>query len=109
MSKGLSESVKEMEQIKTIEIGDNSYQLEYFLGGDWKFLASVCGIGGANADFACIWCKCPKAKRYDVQQNWSILDPELGGRTIDKVQFHQYTIVFIYFYKSCYRHSSSLP
>ena len=35
-----------------------NFQLEYFLGSDWKFLACVCGIGAANGEHACIWCKC---------------------------------------------------
>lgn len=41
-------------------MGDYKYDIEYFLGGDWKFLAYVCGLGAANQDYACIWCKCPQ-------------------------------------------------
>lgn len=59
LSVGLSDLIKEMEESKTIKV-DNIYEIEYFLGGDWKFLASVCGIGAPNADYAYIWCKCPK-------------------------------------------------
>ena len=45
-----------------------TYNIEYFLGWDWKFLASVCGIGAANADCACIWCKFPKLQRHDIDK-----------------------------------------
>ena len=86
LSEGLSDLIKEIEQTKTVKLGDISYQLEYFLGGDWKFLASVCGIGGANADFACIWCTCPKEKRHDIKKTWSILDPDSGARTLEKIK-----------------------
>lgn len=32
-------------------MGDYKYDIEYFLGGDWKFLAYVCGLGAANLVF----------------------------------------------------------
>jgi hypothetical protein len=53
LSVGLSDLIKEMEELsKTIKVDDNIYEIEYFLCGDWKFLASVfCGIGAANREF----------------------------------------------------------
>lgn len=35
-------------------MGGKHYNIEYFLSGDWKFLACVCGLGAANQDHACI-------------------------------------------------------
>ena len=75
-----------MGQLKEIFVDDNIYHLEYFLGGYWKFLACVCGIGAANAEYACIWCICPKLKRYDTGKSWSLLDPESGARTLDEIK-----------------------
>lgn len=43
-----------MESLKQLSAGDYTYDIEYFLGGDWKFLACVCGLGAANQDYACI-------------------------------------------------------
>ena len=86
LSVGLSDLTKEMEQLKEFKVDGNIYKIEYFLGGDWKFLASVCGIGAANADYACIWCKCPKLQRHDMSKFWSILDPELGARTLKEIE-----------------------
>jgi hypothetical protein len=82
----LSDLINEMEESKTIKVDDNIYEIEYFLGGDWKFLASVCGIGAANADYACIWCKCPKLQRYNTNKVWSILDPKFGARTLEEIR-----------------------
>ena len=77
-----------MGQLKEIFVDGNIhvYHLEYFLGGDWKFLACVCGIGAANAENACVWCICPKLKRYDTSKSWSVLDPEFGARTLDEIK-----------------------
>ena len=31
---------------------DVSFKIDYFLGGEWKFLATACGIGPANQNIA---------------------------------------------------------
>ena len=58
----------EMENLKEITVNDKNYKIEYFLGGDWKFLATVCGLGPANQEHACIWCKCPREDRWDTNK-----------------------------------------
>ena len=83
MSVGLSDLTI---QLKELKVDGNIYKIEYFLGGDWKFFASVCGIGAANADSACIWCKCPKLQRHDMSKVWSIVDPELEARTLKEIE-----------------------
>jgi len=55
---GMQDIAKEVNELKAIELDGESYGVELFLGGDWKFLALVCGLKAANADFSCIWCKC---------------------------------------------------
>lgn len=42
--------VKEVSQLEEIEVDGQSYALQYYLGGDWKFLALICGLNAANAD-----------------------------------------------------------
>jgi len=46
----------------------------------------VCGLESATAKYACIWCKCPKDKRYDMSLQWSIYDPEQGARSIEEIK-----------------------
>ena len=61
------------------------YTVEQFLGGDWKFLALVCGLDAANADHACIWCKCPKSKCWNMCLELSLTDPKKGAWTIIEI------------------------
>ena len=86
LPESLKDLIKEMELLTEVTLDNITYPLEYFLGGDWKFLASVCGIGGANADYACIWCLYPKLKRYDVSKVWSLLDPDCGARNLEQIK-----------------------
>ena len=46
------------------------------MGGDLKFLAMIYGIESATSTYSCIWCKCPKSKRWDMSQKWSLLSSE---------------------------------
>ena len=80
MSLCLKDIVEEME---AITVGDTCFDIDYFLGGDWKFLAMATGIDSAASTYACIWCTCPALERYDHTQSWSISDVEKGARTIE--------------------------
>ena len=82
----LKEVTNEIKDIKSITIEDITYTIEWFLGGDLKFLALCTGIGAANSKYACVWCKCPAEDRHDIKKNWSINEAEKGARTIDEIQ-----------------------
>ena len=75
----------EMSNLKEISANNCTYKIEYFLGGDLKFLALVCGLGRANEDYACVWCKCPREQRWDTSKTWSINDPKFGARTVTEI------------------------
>ena len=75
----------EMPNLQEISANNCTYKLEYFLGGDWKFLVLICGLVRANEDYACVWCKCPKQQRWDTSKKWSINDPIFGARTIEGI------------------------
>ena len=76
---------KEMGNLKEVNVNGHNFEIQYFLGGDWKFLALVCGLGKANQDFAYIWCKCPRSLRWDTSKQWSITDPSYGARSIPEI------------------------
>lgn len=57
------------ENQKTIKIESKSYDIEYFLGGDLKFLALVLGVNAATADYPCPWCESEKEKFVDNIDN----------------------------------------
>ena len=80
----LSDIKQEMESLKSITVNDITFDIEYYLGGDWKFLAMATGIDSATSNFACIWCKCPTDQRANTIRKWSITDPGQGARTIEE-------------------------
>ena len=82
---GLKDICEEARDLEVITIDERIYKITFFLGGDWKFLATVSGLEHANADFACIWCKCAKAQRFDMDLQWSINDVKKGARTIEEI------------------------
>ena len=43
-------------------------KLEFFLGGDMKFLLMVMGLSGATSTYACLWCKIHKDERWEMSQ-----------------------------------------
>ena len=80
----LQDIVKDVETIETITVREQEFAIDYFIGGDWKFLAMITGIDSASSTYACIWCKCPSLERHDSSQTWSISDTEHGARTIEE-------------------------
>ena len=67
-----------------LSVGGELYHIRFCLGGDWKFLACICGLDAANSNCSCIWCICPKDERH-LEKNWSIIDEEQGARTISGI------------------------
>lgn len=88
LKESLADLRNEMLNLKEITVNNIKYNIEYFLGGDWKFSACVCGLGAANQDFACIWCKCPRNERYDTRRKWSLTDKSLGARDSEEIGKH---------------------
>ena len=82
---GLEDICEEAKDLSVITINGKVYNIVLYLGGDWKFLATVCGIESATSEYACIWCKCPKGKRSDMALEWSITDSTKGARSIEEI------------------------
>ena len=81
----LSDIINEVENLKFIVFNGVHYNIDWYLGGDWKFLAMVCGIGNAISEFPCIWCKCPTSDKFHICKELSITDPLKGARTVDEI------------------------
>ena len=80
----LQDTIRDVKQLTRISVGEIEFEIMYFLGGDWKFLAMITGIDSATATHACIWCKCPAIERHDSSQKWSISDTSFGAQTIEE-------------------------
>ena len=62
----LSDILQEASELQSIQLNGRSHCVEYYLGGDMKFLALVCGIQSANGAYSCVWCKCRTIDRWDM-------------------------------------------
>ena len=71
-TRSLGDIHTDVESLKSIEIGEQDYEILYYLGGDWKFLALATGIDSATSRYACIWCKCPMDEHENIDKKWSI-------------------------------------
>ena len=77
------------ESLEKIVVDGKEFTIKWFLGGDCKLLACVCGISSTTSNQPCIWCKCLKClmyTKYDEEGQWSLLDEEKGARTVRKIQ-----------------------
>ena len=66
LKSALEDIIQKVGDLQEIEVDGQTFQILYYLGGDWKFLAVVTGIDAASSDYACIWCKCKKDERFEV-------------------------------------------
>jgi len=73
-----AEIIPILRTIKTFQIDDKIFNIEFYLAGDMKFLATAMGINQANSNFACVWCT---AHIQDFGLEWSISDPMFGARS----------------------------
>ena len=85
LATALRDIIAEVETLTSISIDSEEFEIEYFLCSDLKFLAIVCGIEAANSTYACVWCKCPAADRYDMDKQWSVSEAEQGARSVTEI------------------------
>ena len=83
---GLQNICEEAADLQIVTIQGKIYNIQFFLGGDWKYLATICGIESVGAEYSCFWCKCPKSQRYNTDLEWSITDPSKGTRTTQEIK-----------------------
>ncbi len=80
----LTDIWNDVEGLSTIEVEGYTYNITYFLGGDWKLLAICTGIDAATCTHAYIWCKCSKENLPNVGLGWSITNTTKGARTVEE-------------------------
>ena len=66
---------REMREVfeEGVIVDGRPYKVDYFLGGDFKFLLVVCGLSSATSNYACNWCTCHKKERGNqtMERLWS--------------------------------------
>ena len=70
----------------TLPIDGENVELEFFLGGDMKFLLMILGLSSATADYACLWCKIHKDDRWDTSKPMNYYNREPMRRTLEEVK-----------------------
>ena len=71
---------------KEVHIDSITFEIELFLGGDWKFLAMVCGLYSATSTVVYGACKCPRKDcRIYTSKTWSLVESQKGVRTIEEI------------------------
>ena len=69
----LEEMLGLIKDIKALYINGTSYNVDFFLGGDLKFIAMIFGIQCANAHHSCPWCHFDSSIAVDiVADEWPI-------------------------------------
>ena len=69
-----------------IEVDCKKIELQFFLGGDYKFLLHVCGLSGAISNHACLYCKVHKDQRWDTSKDPAYYNKCLMARTLDELR-----------------------
>ena len=81
----LEDIISEAKNMNTISINEKLYTLDYYLGGDLKFLNLVTGLDSNASRYSCIWCKCPAEERYNTKMEWSMSNPLKGARSVEEI------------------------
>lgn len=81
----LKEIIESLENFNSITLNNIEHKIEFYLGGDLKFLANMMGLNAASSNYPCIWCTCAVDKFHEYRINdWSIHDKSCGARTFEE-------------------------
>lgn len=67
--KDVFQEINEMVAQEKIAVNEGTVNLEFFLGGDYKFILLMMGLSGATSNHACVWCNIHKDKRWDMSHD----------------------------------------
>ena len=70
---------------KFIEVDGVTCPIEIFLGGDYKILLVIMGLSCATSDYACLWCKVHKSKRFDMSKPQDYYNTSPNTRTLEEL------------------------
>lgn len=77
--------LNELNSKRKITVDSVEYDLEFFLGGDMKFISLILGLCGATGVFACPWCKVSKESRGDTSKSYDFYNSEQMARTLAEI------------------------
>ena len=80
------EEINDLIERKIIKIDDKTYHLEFFLGGDYKFLLLLMGMKNATSNYSCLWCKIPKDDRWKMDFDLAHYNSNPLKRTLEEIK-----------------------
>lgn len=78
--------IRDQKSITTVDVNGISYTIDWYLGGDYKWILMVCGLKGASSSYACVYCVVRSEDRGDFSKSWSMTDIDKGARTIAEMK-----------------------
>ena len=78
--------VNELIEKGQITVDGKDVSINFFLGGDMKFLLMVMGMTSATADYACLWCKVHKDNRWDTTKLSHYYNQQPLQRTLKEIK-----------------------
>ena len=77
--------INEVVTEKKIDLDGETVNLEFFLGGDYKFILLMMGLSGASSNHACVWCKIHKDQRWDMHHDLDYYNSPPMQRTLEEM------------------------
>ena len=79
------QEINNLIEVGEITINDSKLNLEFFLGGDNKFLLIMMGMKAATSNFACVWCKIYKDNRWEIDKDLDYYNSVPMKRTLQEI------------------------
>jgi predicted HicB family RNase H-like nuclease len=95
INESFSEILSKIKDIKSIEIKGKTYEIEFFLGCDYKMLRILYGQKAANSNEGCLWCDINLKNEIDTSDTWQIT------RTLKDKHTHLPPIIDFIEFKNC--------
>ena len=67
--KDILADINQLVDEKEINVDRQTIKLDFFLGGDYKFILLILGLSSATSNHACAWCKIHKDERWDMMHD----------------------------------------
>ncbi|XP_048584929.1 uncharacterized protein LOC116603099 [Nematostella vectensis] len=83
--KDVLEEIDAVQDDSYVELDGKKINVEFFLGGDYKFLLQTMGLSAANSAYACLWCKVHKKDRGDMSKDDEYYEKDPLRRTLQDI------------------------
>lgn len=83
--KNVFDEINALNRDKKLTIDGKDYNVELFLGGDYKFILIILGMKSATSHHSCVWCKVHAHCRYDMNFTLDHYNSFPHTRTLDEI------------------------